>query len=91
MSAGETPPQYDQAQVEVLILEIGAEAQPSALSLGEMTAKVVADERDDREKETVERAVDRLREFGLLRARSDDVVELTTPALRAVALLLSGP
>ncbi len=81
-------PKYDVAIVEAVILEIAAELHPRHLTARELSLEIVADAEDRREMETAAQAIRNLREFGLFRDREDELVELTQPALRAVALLI---
>lgn len=85
--AKKTPPKYDIAILETLILEMAAELHPERLSTPEFTWKIVGDPDDRKEVGAVRRAIRNLREFGLVHRRDDEIVELTQPALRAVTLL----
>ena len=87
MTTERTSPKYDVATVECAILEVAAELHPQPLSADGFPLKIVGDPDDSRELETVAQAIRNLREFGLLRGRDDEIVELTPAALRAVALL----
>lgn len=82
-----TPPQYDVAVVEALLLEVAAELHPEHLSTGGLLRRIVTDPDDAREIGTGVQAIHNLREFGLLADRDDEIVEPTPAALRAVALL----
>lgn len=84
---GETPPKYDVAVVEALILEVAAELHPRHLSTGGLLLEIVSDRDDAREIETGTQAIRNLHEFGLFIDRDDEIVEPTPAALRAVALL----
>jgi len=87
MTNRETPPaKYDVAKVEAVILEVAAELHPRHLSTGGLLLKVIGDPDDAREIETGTRAIRNLQEFGLFTHRSDEIVEPTPAALRAVAL-----
>lgn len=83
----DTPPKYDVATVEAVILEEAAELHPQRLTAGELTLKIVSDPEDERETETAAQAIRGLREFGLFKDRDDEIVEPTPAALLAVALL----
>ena len=81
------PPQYKVAVVEAVLLEVAVELHPEHPSTVQLLAKIVANPEDDKEMATGMHAIQNLREFGLLAARDDELVEPTPPALRAVALL----
>ena len=85
--APETPPNYDVAIVEAVILEVAAELHPEHLPASGLLRKIVSNAEDAKEIETGVRAIRNLREFGLFRDRNDEIVEPTQAALRAVALL----
>jgi hypothetical protein len=87
MTDSETPPKYNLAIVESVILEVAAELHPEHLSAGGLSLRIVSDPDDRREVETAGQAIHNLREIGLFRDRDDEIVELTQAALRAVALL----
>jgi hypothetical protein len=87
MTARNTPPKYDTAKVEAIILEVAAELHPQHFTAKELSLTIISDADDDREVETAAQAIRNLREFGLFRYRTDEIVELTQAALRAVALL----
>jgi hypothetical protein len=87
MTDRDTPPQYDVAIVEALILEVAAELHPQHLTAGGLSLRIVRDADDNREVETAGRAIRNLREFGLFADRDDEIVEPTQAALRACALL----
>lgn len=87
MTARNTPPKYDVAIVEAVILEVAAELHPEHLSADELSLKIVSDPDDSREVEAATQAIRSLRESGLFKGRDDEIVEPTPPALRAVALL----
>lgn len=82
-----TPPKYNVAAVEAVILEVAAELHPEHLSTGGLSLRIVGDPDDGREIETAAQAIHNLRESGLFTARDDEIVEPTPAALRAVALL----
>lgn len=81
-----TPPKYNVALVEAVVLEMAAELHPEHLSTGGLLRKVVADPKDGREIETGVQAIRSLREVRLFTHRDDELVE-PTPAARTVALL----
>ena len=85
------PPEYNLKIVEDAVLDIAAELHPEHLSVGELSLKIVGDPDDSREVETVAQAIRTLREFGLVKDRDDEIVELTPAAIHAVALLISRP
>ena len=87
MTDRDTPPKYDLAIVESVILEVAAELHPRHLTARELSLRIVSDADDRREVETAAQAIRNLREFGLFRDRDDEIVEPTPAALRAVALL----
>ncbi len=82
-----TPPKYDVAIVEAVILEVAAELHPEHLSTRELSLKIVSDPDDNRELETAAQAIRGLREFGLFKVGGDEIVEPAPAGLRAVALL----
>lgn len=82
-----TPPKYDTAILETVILEVAAELHPQNLTARELTLKIVSDANDAREVETAGRAIGGLREFGLFAVRDDEIVEPTPAGLRARELL----
>ena len=83
-----TPPKYNPALVEQVILEEAIGLHPQRLTIGELSLRIVADPDDGREVETATDAIRDLRRSGLFRYRNDDqVVEPTYAALRAHALL----
>ena len=88
MTDSETPPQYNVAKVEAVILEVAAELHPEHLTARDLSLKIVRDPDDSREVETATRAISNLREYGLIADRDDEIVEPTRGALRAVALLI---
>jgi hypothetical protein len=84
----DTPPKYDVAIVEAVMLEVAAELHPEHLSTSGLSLKIVSDPDDSREVETAARAVRELRRCCLFRYRDDgEAVEPTQAALRAVELL----
>jgi hypothetical protein len=87
MNDSRTPPKYNVAIVEAVILEVAAELHPEHLSKDELSLKIVSDADDRREVEPAARAIHGLREFGLFKDRGDEIVEPTPAALRAFALL----
>jgi hypothetical protein len=87
MTDDKTPPKYDVAIVEAVILEVVAELHPEHLSVGELSLRILSEPDDSREVETVAQAIRNLREFGIFRNRDDEIVEPTQTALRAVTLL----
>lgn len=86
-TGSDTPPKYNLAIVESVILEVAAELHPQHLTARELSLKIVSDPDDSREVETASQAIRGLREFGLFRDRDDEIVEPTPAALRAYALL----
>ncbi|HET8861723.1 MAG TPA: hypothetical protein VFM94_00555 [Solirubrobacterales bacterium] len=87
MTAPDISPQYNVAIVEAVILEVAAELHPANLTVRELSLKIVSDADDAREVETAGQAILGLREFGLFAVRDDEIVEPTSAAIRAVALL----
>jgi hypothetical protein len=87
MTDSHTPPKYNVAIVEAVILQEAAELHPQHLTAKELSLRIVSDVEDDREVETATQAIHNLREFGLLSYRDDEIVEPTQAALRACALL----
>jgi hypothetical protein len=87
MTNSKTPPKYNVAIVEAVILEVAAELHPEHLSAHELSLKIISDPDDSRELETAVLAIDGLREFGLFKVRDDEIAEPTAAALHAVALL----
>jgi hypothetical protein len=86
MSDSRTPPKYNTAIVESVMLEVAAELHPRHLTVRELSLRIVSDPDDSKEIETAAQAVRNLREFGLFSGR-EDVVEPTPAALRAFVLL----
>jgi hypothetical protein len=82
-----TPPWYDLATVEGVVLQVAAEFHPRRLSADDLAQQVVTHPGDGREAETVAEAIRNLCEFGLLRDGGNGAVEATPAALRAVGLL----
>lgn len=82
-----TPRDNPQPEVEPALLKAAAEQHPTWLPASELIPKVVGNSDDPRQVRAAFAALGRLREFGVIAARSDDVVQLTPTALRAVALL----
>lgn len=87
MIDNETPPQYDVAKVEAVILQVAAELHPQYLTARDLALRIVGDAGDAKEGETAAKAIMGLREFGLFTDRDDEIVEPTPAALRACALL----
>lgn len=87
MTNSKTPPKYNVAIVEAVILEVAAELHPEHLSAHELSLKIISDPNDSRELETAGLAIDWLRKFGLFKTRDDEIAEPTAAALHAVALL----
>lgn len=87
MTDSETPPKYNVAIVESVILEVAAELHPKHLTIRDLTLRIVSNPNDSREIETATHAIRNLREFGLFSNRDDETVEPTQAALRACALL----
>lgn len=87
MPDSETPPKYNVAIVEAVILEVAAELHPEHLPAGRLSRKIVSNPDDNRETETAAQAIRNLREYGLFSGREDEIAEPTPAALRAVALL----
>jgi hypothetical protein len=87
MTIRETPPKYDVAIVEAVILEVAVGLHPEHLSMGGLLRKIVGDPDDTREMETGVQAIRNLREFRLFADREDEIVQPTPAALRAYALL----
>lgn len=87
MTNRDTPPQYDVAIVEAVILLTVAELHPEHLSADRLLLRIVGKPDDDREVATAGQAIRNLREFGLVKDRDDEIVEPTPIALRAVTLL----
>jgi hypothetical protein len=87
MTASGTPPAYDVAKVEAVVLEVAAELHPRNLPVRELSLRVISDIDDKREVDTVRQAIRNLHEFGLFVTRDDGSVEPTSAALHAVALL----
>ena len=87
MKGSDTPPKYNVAIVEAVILEVAAELHPEHLRAEELSLEIVGDARDGRELKTAAQAIDGLREFGLVKVQDDGVVELTPVAIHVVALL----
>jgi hypothetical protein len=87
MADSKTPPKYNVAIVEPVILQMGAELHPRHLTARELSLRIVTNPDDKREIETAAQAIRNLCEFGLFKDRADEIVELTPTALHAVALL----
>lgn len=84
-----TPPKYDVAIVEAVILEIAAELHPQKLTAKELSLRIVWNADDAKEFETAAQAIRGLCEYGLFSVRDDEIVMPTPAGLRAVALLLT--
>lgn len=82
-----TPPKYDTAIVEAVILEIAAELHPEQLPIGGLLMKVVGDLNDAREVSVGIQAIHRLIEVGLFTQGTDQRVVFSDAGLRAVELL----
>jgi hypothetical protein len=82
-----TPPKYNVAIVESVLLEVAAELHPEHPSTDGLLGQIVADPEDRREVETGKQAIRNLREFGLFSDRDGEIVMPTPAALHAVALL----
>lgn len=81
----DTNPVYQQDKVEALILDIAVERRRIATDA--LIAEAVWDIGDEREAKTAGRAIDSLREHGLLEPeREDGTLEPTTAAIKAAAL-----
>lgn len=78
---------YNVAIVEAVALQVAAELHPKRVTANELSLEIVSDPDDTREMQTAAQAIRNLGEFGLLTTRDDEIVEPTTAALRAVALL----
>jgi hypothetical protein len=87
MTYRETPPKYNVATVEAVILEVAAELHPRNLTANELALEIISDPDDAKEIETAVQAIRGLREFGLFKIQDDEIVEPTPAALRAIALL----
>ena len=87
MTDSKTPPKYNVAIVEAVILEVAAELHPRHLTAKDLALRIVSDPDDGGEIETAAEAIRNLREFGLFHGREDGIVEPTQAALRACALL----
>ncbi len=86
MTAEDTPPEYNVAIVEAVLLKEAVELHPRSLPDRELLLRIVGDANDTRELETASQAICSLRKLGLLADRGDKIVEPTPAALRAVAL-----
>lgn len=83
-----TSPKYDQTVVAKVILEEAVELHPRHLTARDLSLRIVTDSVDGRALETASNAIRDLKQSGLFRERNDEgVVEPTTAALHAVALL----
>jgi hypothetical protein len=88
MADSKTPPKYNVAIVESVVLETAAELHPTHLAVNDLALRIVSNSEDSREVETATQAIQGLREFDLLKDRDDEIVEPTQAALRACALLI---
>jgi len=86
-----TPPKYEVALVEALILEVAAELDPEHFSTGALLLKVVSDPDDKREIDTGAMAIHNLKRVGLFAQRTDERIEPTPAGLHAVELLTKPP
>jgi hypothetical protein len=82
-----TPPKYDGPVVEAVILEVAVELHPKHLSAGALLLEILSDPNDLREIGTALQAILSLQGVGLLTHRTDERVEPTPAACRAVQLL----
>lgn len=87
MTVSNTPPKYNVAIVEAVMLEVVAELHPRHLTAEDLSREIVNDPDDSVEVEIAAQAIRNLREFSLFRERDDGTVEPTQAALRAVVLL----
>lgn len=87
MSNADTPPKYNVATVEAVLLEVAAELHPQNLTANELALKLISDADDAREVEAVAQAIRGLCEFGLFADGEGEIVMPTPAGLRAVALL----
>jgi hypothetical protein len=87
MTDSKTPPKYNVAIVESVLLEVATDLHPQHLTARELSLRIVSDASDSREVETAAQAIRGLREFGLFSDREDEIVQPTPAALRARALL----
>lgn len=87
MTDSTTPPKYNVAIVESVLLQVAADLHPQHLTARELSLRIVSDANDSREVETAAHAIRNLREFALFSAREDEIVQPTPAALRACALL----
>jgi hypothetical protein len=85
--SGKTSLHYNVLIVESLTLEIAFERHPTHLQASECSREIIVNPDDSREVETAAKAIRNLREFGLLKDRDDEIVELTPLGLRVCALL----
>jgi hypothetical protein len=83
----DTNPNYDQGNLESLILDIAVQSRRIATDA--LIAEAVWDIGDEREVQTARRAIDSLREHGLLEPeREDGTSGPTTAAIKAAALAI---
>jgi hypothetical protein len=87
MIDSKTPPKYNVAIVEPVLLEVTTDLHPQHLTTRELSLRIVSDASDSREMETAAQAIRNLREFGLPSLRDDEIVQPTPAALHACKLL----
>jgi hypothetical protein len=85
-----TPPKYNPAVVEAVMLEIAAELHPQTLTAKELALMVLSDADDTREVETAAQAIRGLCEVGLF-CEGDGEIVMPTPAGRRAAAFLTSP
>lgn len=84
-----SPPRYNPELVERAILEVLVDPDCPLLRISDLLVAIATEPRDPTEVMTIVCAIDGLRQSGLLRHRRDSqVIEPTTAALRAAALLM---
>jgi aryl-alcohol dehydrogenase-like predicted oxidoreductase len=84
-----TAPKYDPVKVGAVLLHEIVEQHPTCLTVEGLGLRIVGDPEDEREIETVLKAIRELRESGLV--RYEDVVGIVEPtqaALHAYSLLV---
>jgi hypothetical protein len=87
MTSADTPPKYDVAVVEAVMLEVAAELHPQHLTAQELALRIISDANDAKEVETAAQAIRGLREFSLFCDGDGEIVMPTPAGLRAVVLL----
>lgn len=87
MTDSETPPKYNVATVESVILRLAVELNPRDLSARDLALKIVSDPQDRKEFETAAQAIRGLCEVRLLADPYEETVEPTPAGTRAVELL----